>query len=87
MMKLDNVRGMGSVEYAAVQAYGARLSMRPDKLSQIDEEEKESLINPKSGTGFVSNRSQKRFGIVKNSETGATGNFRQPESNVIIDTR
>jgi len=32
MMKLDNVRGMGSVEYAAVQAYGARLSMNPNEL-------------------------------------------------------
>jgi len=74
MMKLDNVRGMGSVEYAAVQAYGARLSMKPDKLSQIDEEEKESLMNNKAGD--ISNRSKKRFGIVKNSETGATGNFR-----------
>ena len=52
--------------------------MNPNELAQIDEEEKESLVNNNrlGGTGYVSNRSQKRFGIAKNSETGATGNFR-----------
>lgn len=41
-MNLQNIRGMGSVEYAAVQAYGARLSMKPEKnrdLSQVQEDD------------------------------------------------
>jgi len=37
----EEFKGMGSVEYAAVQAYGARLSMKPDK--QTNDEELEYL--------------------------------------------
>lgn len=41
----EEFKGMGSVEYAAVQAYGARLSMRPGERSNTNDESDQDAMD------------------------------------------
>ena len=74
---MENVRGIGTVEYAAVQAYGQRLSMVPN--SNFQQESTDNINKP----GLSSNRS-KKLGISRRNMDGSSYN-RLAKSNVIVD--
>lgn len=81
--KVGKIKGMGSVESAAVQAYGARLSMKPRKESEADELEDDDELTTQRQE-FLTNRSKARFGISKREHDPTRAGH---QSNVVVETR